>query len=157
SARAKLRPACRCARPALCAVEPHRGIQSRRRQIGVHRGLPVGSGGAMSLTGGAAPGADAASWPRWARANVSAAMTVLAASPRFGAVQGTRARVLAAGLATILLVAVAMAFADAPIAAASKQLPGWVHAAFAFMTDFGKSGWFLWPTGIALAAIAAVS
>jgi len=63
----------------------------------------------MSLTGGAATGVhDAASWPRWARANVGAAMTALAASPRFRAVQGTRARVLAAGLATILLVAAAM-------------------------------------------------
>lgn len=111
----------------------------------------------MSLTGGAATGADATSWPRWARANVSAAMTVLAATPRFGAVQGTRARVLATGLATILLVTVAMAFADAPLAAASKQLPRWVHEIFAFVSDFGKSGWFLWPTGLALAAIAAVS
>jgi len=112
----------------------------------------------MSLTGGAATGAQSpVSWPRWARANVGAAMTALAAAPRFRAVQGTRARVLAAGLATLLLVAVAMVFADAPLAAASKQLPGWVHAAFAFMTDFGKSGWFLWPTGIVLAAIAAVT
>jgi undecaprenyl-diphosphatase len=112
----------------------------------------------MSLTGGAATGAQGAvSWPRWARANVGAAMTALAAPPRFRAVQGTRARVLAAGFATILLVAVAMVFADAPLAAASKQLPGWIHAAFAFMTDFGKSGWFLWPTGIVLAVIAAVT
>jgi membrane-associated phospholipid phosphatase len=112
----------------------------------------------MSLTGGAATGAhDAVSWSRRARANVSAAMTVLAAAPRFRAVQGTRARVLAAGLATVLLVALAMAFADGQLATASKQLPGWVHAAFEFMTDFGKSGWFLWPTGLTLAAIAAVS
>jgi undecaprenyl-diphosphatase len=84
-------------------------------------------------------------------------MTVLAASPRFRTVQGTRARVLAAGLATILLVAVAMPFADGQLATASKQLPGWIHTAFAFMTDFGKSGWFLWPTGLVLAAIAAVT
>jgi membrane-associated phospholipid phosphatase len=111
-----------------------------------------------SLTGGAATGAQGGvSWPRWARANVRAAMTVLSASPRFRAVQGTRARVLAAGLATVLLVAVTMVFADARAAAASKQLPGWVHAAFSFMTDFGKSGWFLWPTGIGLAVIAVVA
>lgn len=111
----------------------------------------------MSLTGGAASGAQAVSWPRWARANVSVAMTVLAAAPRFGAVQGTRARVLAAGLATILIVALAMVFADAWFAAAAKQLPRWVHETFAFLTDFGKSGWFLWPTGLGLAAIAAVA
>jgi membrane-associated phospholipid phosphatase len=111
----------------------------------------------MSLTGGVVGGANAVSWPRWVRANVSAAMTALAASPRFRTVQGTRARVLAAGLATILVVAGAMAFADAPLAAASKQLPHWLHSAFAFMTDFGKSGWFLWPTGIVLVAIAMVT
>jgi len=99
----------------------------------------------------------APAWPRWARANVSAAMTVLAASPRFGVVQGRRARVVAAVLVTILLVAVSMVFADAQLAAASKQLPGWLHAAFAFMTDFGKSGWFLWPTAVGLAAIAVVA
>jgi len=112
----------------------------------------------MSLSGGAATGAQGGvSWPRWARANVSAAMTVLAASPRFGVVQGRRARVVAAVLVTILLVAVSMVFADAQLAAASKQLPGWLHAAFAFMTDFGKSGWFLWPTAVGLAAIAVVA
>ena len=111
----------------------------------------------MSLTGGAATGAHPASWPRWARANVSAAMTALAASPRFRAVHGTRARVLAAGLATSLLVAAAMVFADAQLATASKQLPGWAYPAFEFITDFGKSGWFLWPTGIVLAAIAALT
>jgi len=111
-----------------------------------------------SLTGGTATGArGSVSWPRWARANVRAAMTALAASPRFGAVQGTRALALAAGLVTILLVAAAMVFADAQLAAASKQVPGWVRAAFAFMTDFGKSGWFLWPTGVGLAVIAVVA
>jgi undecaprenyl-diphosphatase len=50
-----------------------------------------------------------------------------------------------------------MVFADAQLAAASKQLPGWAYPAFEFMTDFGKSGWFLWPTGIVLAAIAALT
>jgi membrane-associated phospholipid phosphatase len=112
----------------------------------------------MSLTGGAATGVhDAVSWSRWARANVSAARTALAAPPRFRAVQGTRARVLAAGLATIILVALAMTFADGQLATASKQLPGWIHAGFEFITDFGKSGWFLWPTGVVLAAIAAIT
>jgi len=112
----------------------------------------------MSLTGGTATGAHgAASWPRWTRANVGRAMAALAAPPRFGLARGARARVLAAGLATILLVAVAMAFVDGPLAEAAKRLPGWVQAAFAFVTDFGKSGWFLWPTGIVLAAIAATA
>ena len=110
----------------------------------------------MSLTGGTATGASL-SWPHWARANVGLAMSALASRSRLRTVRGTRAGVVAGGLATILVVAAAMVFADAPLAEAAKRLPGWVHAAFAFVTDFGKSGWFLWPTGLALAAIAAVT
>ena len=110
----------------------------------------------MSLTGGAATGTQV-SWPHWARANVGLAIGVLTGQPRQRAVEGTRARVLAAGLATILLAAAVMAFADASLAGAAKQLPGWVHRAFALVTDFGKSGWFLWPTGIVLLATAVVS
>jgi membrane-associated phospholipid phosphatase len=110
----------------------------------------------MSLSGGTATGAPV-SWPHWARANVSLAMAALAGRSRLRTVQGTRARVLAGGLATIVVVAAAMVFADAPLAEAAKRLPGWVHAAFAFVTDFGKSGWFLWPTALVLLAIALVA
>ena len=109
----------------------------------------------MSLTGGTATGAPV-SWPHWARANVGLAMAALG-RPRLREVQDIRARVLTAGFMTLVLVAAAMAFADAPLAAAAKHLPGWVHAAFAFVTDFGKSGWFLWPTGIVLLAIVVVA
>jgi membrane-associated phospholipid phosphatase len=109
----------------------------------------------MSLTGGTATGAPL-SWPHWARANVSLAIAALG-RPRLREVQDIRARVLAAGLVTIVLVAAAMALADAPLAEAAKHLPGWAHAAFAFVTDFGKSGWFLVPTGIVLLAIAVVA
>jgi membrane-associated phospholipid phosphatase len=122
--------------------------------MGDHRGLPLGIA-AMSLSGGTATGAPG-SWPHWARANVGLAMATLG-RPRLRAVQDIRARVLAAGLMTIVLVAAAMVFADAPLAMAARQLPAWVHAAFAFVTDFGKSGWFLWPTGIVLLAIAVVA
>ena len=110
----------------------------------------------MSLTGGTATGAPV-SWPHSMRANVGLAMAALAGRSRLRAVQGPGARVLAAGLATIVLVATAMVFADAQLAAAAKHIPAWLHAAFAFVTEFGKSGWFLWPTGIVLLAIAVVA
>ena len=110
----------------------------------------------MSLTGGTATGAPM-SWPHWARANVSLAIAALAGRPRLPAVQGTRARILVVGSATMVLAAVAMAFADASLAEAAKRLPAWVHAAFAFVTDFGKSGWFLVPTGLVLLVIAAAA
>jgi undecaprenyl-diphosphatase len=110
----------------------------------------------MSLTGGTATHAGV-SWPRWARANAGHAVAALAGPPRSGAVQGTRACIVATALAAVLLAAAAMVFADASLAQAVKHLPGWVGAAFDFATDFGKSGWFLWPTGIALALIAVVA
>jgi membrane-associated phospholipid phosphatase len=110
----------------------------------------------MSLTGGTATGAPV-SWPQWVRANVGLAMGALTGRSRLRTVQGTGARVLAAGLATIVLVAAAMVFADAQLAAAAKHMPVWVYAAFAFVTDFGKSGWFLWPIGIVLLAIALIA
>lgn len=40
---------------------------------------------------------------------------------------------------------------------AARQLPDWIVAVFNELTDFGKSGWFLWPAGIALLVIAAIA
>jgi undecaprenyl-diphosphatase len=37
---------------------------------------------------------------------------------------------------------------------AARQLPYPVHRFFGIITDLGKSGWFLWPTGILLLALA---
>ncbi len=48
------------------------------------------------------------------------------------------------------------AFDSAAIRAA-RRLPGWIVVIFNELTDFGKSGWFLWPLGIALLATAAVA
>src|SRR5258708_516084 len=39
----------------------------------------------------------------------------------------------------------------------AQQLPQWVIATFDEITDFGKSGWFLWPLGVVLIALAAIS
>jgi membrane-associated phospholipid phosphatase len=48
----------------------------------------------------------------------------------------------------------AMFYLDAWAAEAALRLPAWVREVFNEITDFGKSGWFLWPTGILLLAIA---
>jgi undecaprenyl-diphosphatase len=37
---------------------------------------------------------------------------------------------------------------------AARRLPEWVVVVFNELTDFGKSGWFLWPLAIALLALA---
>jgi undecaprenyl-diphosphatase len=43
---------------------------------------------------------------------------------------------------------------DAAVAEAVRRSPSWVLFAFHELTDFGKSGWFLWPSGVLLLAIA---
>jgi undecaprenyl-diphosphatase len=58
----------------------------------------------------------------------------------------------AAGVAIMLVIVVAalMATVDAGAIAVARALPRDVRAFFEVVTDFGKSGWFLWPLGIAL-------
>ncbi|MEA2992294.1 MAG: hypothetical protein QOD40_1214 [Alphaproteobacteria bacterium] len=64
--------------------------------------------------------------------------------------------VLSAALA-ILIVAATMIFMDAWAITEARRSPGWVIKVFAEITDFGKSGWFLWPLGILLLMIAATA
>jgi membrane-associated phospholipid phosphatase len=110
----------------------------------------------MSVTGGTTGAQGAASWSRWVRTNLGVAATAVARPPRLAAARSRGLR--AAGLvAALLVVAVTMVFADAALAQSARRLPSWVHATFAFVTDFGKSGWFLWPTGALLLAIALVA
>lgn len=59
-------------------------------------------------------------------------------------------------LALLALAAVAWLF-DAGAITAARKLPNWLVRFFNFITDFGKSGWLLWPLGVILLAIAAVS
>lgn len=92
---------------------------------------------------------------RWVRANVVRAAAVMARRP-CRPVAG-RVRLVAAALVAVLLIAAAMLVADGALAEAAKRLPRPVHEVFAFLTDFGKSGWFLWPTGVLMAAIAMVA
>ncbi len=57
---------------------------------------------------------------------------------------------------SILLVAGAMIAIDGWLTERAFRLPGWLFAVFKEITDFGKSGWFLWPIGILLLVIAAL-
>src|SRR6185369_3071941 len=62
---------------------------------------------------------------------------------------------IAAGicLAVFLL---GMLVIDGPVMRAVPKLPRWLIDFFDFITDFGKSGWFLWPLGILFLALAAL-
>ncbi|MDO9412425.1 MAG: phosphatase PAP2 family protein [Pseudolabrys sp.] len=63
-------------------------------------------------------------------------------------------------LIAIAIIAVVFVFGmfviDTPATNAAARLPVAVHSFFNFITDFGKSAWFLWPLGILFLALAAV-
>jgi len=93
-----------------------------------------------------------------------AAFTALLARPGLasrthaGAAAGSRAGRLAigSGLAAAA-VAGAMLFLDSWVVAHHGSVPIWLVSVFGEITDFGRSGWFLFPTGIVLLGIAAVA
>jgi len=58
-------------------------------------------------------------------------------------------------LAIAVLIAI-MVVLDAWSVGHARRLPGDLIAAARRFTDLGKSGWFLWPTGIALVVLAAI-
>jgi undecaprenyl-diphosphatase len=62
---------------------------------------------------------------------------------------------IAAGIIVVVIV-LCMILLDAPIARAVTRLPRWAIWPFDQITDFGKSGWFLWPLGVLLLLLAAL-
>ena len=63
--------------------------------------------------------------------------------------------IVLAALLAVLVVVASMFLADAFLIGQARLLPDWVRAVFEWITWFGNSGWFLWPTGILLLVIAA--
>ncbi|MEA2987653.1 MAG: hypothetical protein QOG83_364 [Alphaproteobacteria bacterium] len=115
----------------------------------------------MSVTGGLKAAAQRRAAPRWRwiSANVAAAFAAIARRPRTTARPAWRAvtGVVVAGTLVAVALAVAMAVIDGAVAEAAKHTPGWLRVAAATVTDFGKSGWFLWPSGLVLVAIAGLA
>jgi membrane-associated phospholipid phosphatase len=62
---------------------------------------------------------------------------------------------IAAGLVVLVFLLV-MFVADAAAINGVGHLPRWIIWCFDQITDFGKSGWFLWPLGILFVALAAL-
>lgn len=50
-----------------------------------------------------------------------------------------------------------MLLMDVPTIVGARRLPAWLVDIFNELTDFGKSGYFLWPLGVVIIAIAAIS
>jgi membrane-associated phospholipid phosphatase len=92
-------------------------------------------------------------------ANVRTALAMLTRPARLRAswpwLSAPRQMAIAAGvgIAALLLVMVTI---DAAAIRGVGHLPRWIISAFDDITDFGKSGWFLWPLGLAFLALAAL-
>jgi len=97
---------------------------------------------------------------RWRRcgANIAAALVTLLRPARGGRpVWPSRGRLLAYAAGACAAIAAAMLLLDERVVRAMRLLPAWLVAWFDEITDFGKSGWFLWPLGVLLLALAAIA
>jgi undecaprenyl-diphosphatase len=91
-------------------------------------------------------------------ANVSTALALLSRSARAHALLrpfAPRQLALAAVIAITVFVFLMMTIDAAAIRGVSHA-PRWIISAFDDITDYGKSGWFLWPLGLLFMALAAL-
>lgn len=105
------------------------------------------------------PRGDTPIWRRCAD-NVVAAITVLARPASLHPTQPWLAptrRLLIATLVLLLAFVVVMVLFDARASAAAGHLPRWLIDFFDNITDYGKSGWFLWPLGLLFLGLAALA
>jgi membrane-associated phospholipid phosphatase len=114
----------------------------------------------MTAANGLHPDNDTASSP-WRRCgnNVVNALTIFARPAKIHPRQPfATARQIAIGSAVVVgIVLFVMIFVDAPVTRAVLHMPRWAIWPFDQITDFGKSGWFLWPLGLMFLALAALS
>ncbi|HVV63815.1 MAG TPA: phosphatase PAP2 family protein [Pseudolabrys sp.] len=100
----------------------------------------------------------ALSLPRRLAANLETAYRLLrmpARRPAPFAPQWSRTTLAAAGIGVVALILFVMAVFDSPTIRAVHDLPHWIVWPFDQITDFGKSGWFLFPFGILFLVLAA--
>src|SRR5262249_11468667 len=92
-------------------------------------------------------------------ANVTAALNMLARPPRVRTAWSAAfsPRTLAIGIGIAILIFVLLAWTlDAAASRGAGKLPRWLISVFDDITDFGKSGWVLWPLGLLFPGLAAL-
>jgi membrane-associated phospholipid phosphatase len=115
----------------------------------------------MTVANGLKPvtgGAQVSRLRRWA-GNILRSLAMLVRAARFHPRQPwlpSPRKLAMAAAAAIAVLALCLVFLDAPAISAARDLPRWLNAIFNWLTDFGKSGWFLWPLGILFLVLAAV-
>jgi membrane-associated phospholipid phosphatase len=66
-------------------------------------------------------------------------------------------RLMLGVLAAAVVIGIAMLLLDGWALAQQKRMPIWVINLFNEITDYGRSGWFLWPCGVLLIALAGLA
>ena len=92
-------------------------------------------------------------------ANVTTALGVLTRPPRIRLPRSDAYSLPLLAIVAAIAIAVFLLLAWTLDAAASRgagHLPRWIIDLFDDITDFGKSGWFLWPLGLLFIALAAL-
>jgi membrane-associated phospholipid phosphatase len=93
-------------------------------------------------------------------ANVKTALAMLARPARLRPVwpwtSAPRQMMIVAAIAIAVLLLFVMLALDGAAIRGVGHLPRWIISAFDEITDFGKSGWFLWPLGLLFLALAAL-
>jgi len=113
----------------------------------------------MTTINGMRPGTEGArSVLQRCAANVAAAATILVRPAKIHSPQPwpPPQQLALAAVVAFAVFLIGMVFIDAAAINAVAHLPRWVVWLFDEITDFGKSGWFLWPLGILFLGLAAL-
>lgn len=111
---------------------------------------------------GSGPHGDTPAWRAILRRcadNVVAAITVLVRPPHIRPMQPWLPPARQLGIVTLSVVVIfliVMALLDATASTDAAKLPRWLIDFFDNITDYGKSGWFLWPLGLLFLGLAAL-
>jgi membrane-associated phospholipid phosphatase len=97
-----------------------------------------------------------ASLLRQIEANARATIAILFRPPRGPVAWPSTAQLVTGAVLAVAVVIASMFVLDAWSVSYARRLPSDLIVAAQRFTDLGKSGWFLWPTGIALLALAAI-
>jgi membrane-associated phospholipid phosphatase len=113
----------------------------------------------MTLVNGAKSESTTASFMRRGASNIVASAKMLLRPARIHPRQPwlwpPRKLIIAVAVAVAVFL-VGMFLIDAPAITYARTLPRWLVDFFDWITDFGKSGWLLWPLGILFIALAAL-
>ena len=108
----------------------------------------------MSTAGGIGDSQEHVAWLRQIKLNALASIATLLRPPRRHVSWPSYRAMGLAAVAAIVVVVACMVMLDSWAIATVRHLPASLIEAFDRFTDFGKSGYFLWPLGFALVLLA---